>query len=87
MITDEEIRDRICRRLSYDQRFGLSKVNVTVVQREVTLTGAVSSPVARRQVETSASQVPGVLRVNNLLTTQFPKNLKIPSDETCRHWW
>lgn len=63
--SDERIRDDVCHRLTQDPDVDASNVEVTVVGREVTLSGTVPTREQRRQAEDIAEQVGGVSHVQN----------------------
>ena len=65
--SDERIREDINDRLSDDSWVDASEIEVTVANREVTLTGNVDSRNAKRRAEDIAEQVSGVNHVSNNL--------------------
>lgn len=65
--SDERIRDDVSDRLSDDPMVDASDIEVTVSEREVTLSGTVDSRGARRRAEDVAESVSGVSYVQNNL--------------------
>ncbi len=63
--SDERIRDDVCQRLTEDWGVDASNIDVTVANREVTLTGTVPAREQRRRAEDCAEQVAGVSHVQN----------------------
>jgi osmotically-inducible protein OsmY len=63
--SDDRIRDDVCRRLTENPEVDASNIDVDVSNREVTLTGNVSSREQRRKAEDCAEQIPGVSHVQN----------------------
>lgn len=63
--SDERIKDDVCRRLTEDPHVDASNIDVSVSDREVTLTGTVSSREERRKAEDCAEQIAGVSHVQN----------------------
>ncbi len=68
--SDERIRDDINDRLTDDHYLDASDIDVTVKDREVTLTGHVSSRDQKRRAEDVAERVSGVTHVQNNLRVQ-----------------
>ncbi len=65
--SDDRIRDDVNEHLTDDAMIDASEIDVTVQNREVTLTGTVRSRDERRRAEDVAEQVPGVTHVQNNL--------------------
>jgi osmotically-inducible protein OsmY len=65
--SDERIREDVSDRLSDDDMVDASDIEVTVSNREVTLSGTVDSRAARRRAEDCAEAVSGVSYVQNNL--------------------
>src|SRR5215212_6730036 len=65
--SDERIREDLCDRLTDDPRVDASEIEVTVTNREVTLSGTVDSREAKRRAEDIAESVGGVTHVQNNL--------------------
>lgn len=65
--SDERIREDVCERLADDARVDASEIEVTVQNREVTLSGTVRDRGERRWAEDIAESVSGVTHVQNNL--------------------
>jgi CBS domain-containing protein len=65
--SDERIREDVNERLTDDPMIDASEINVTVQNREVTLTGTVRDRNERRRAEDLAESIPGVTHVQNNL--------------------
>ena len=65
--SDERICDDVCDRLSDDHNVDASEIDVSVSDREVTLSGEVESKQAKRYAEDCADSVSGVEHVQNNL--------------------
>jgi len=65
--SDERIREDVCDRLTDDPRVDASEIEVTVTNREVTLSGTVDSREVKRRAEDIAESVGGVTHVQNNL--------------------
>jgi hypothetical protein len=63
--SDERIRDDVCERLTDDPLVDASEIEITVANREVTLSGFVESRQARRRAEDIVEGVSGVGHVQN----------------------
>jgi len=68
--SDDRIREDVCDRLSDDPWVDASEIDVTVSNREVTLSGTVDSREAKRRAEDCVERVSGVTNVNNNLRVQ-----------------
>src|SRR5215212_7366605 len=65
--SDERIREDLCDRLTDDPTVDASEIEVTVTNREVTLSGTVDSREVKRRAEDIAESVGGVTHVQNNL--------------------
>lgn len=65
--SDDRIREDVCDRLSDDSLVDASDIEVSVMGREVTLSGTVQSREERRRAEDCAERVTGVSHVQNNL--------------------
>lgn len=65
--SDDRIREDVCDRLSDDDHVDASDIEVSVSDREVTLSGEVDSKQAKRHAEDCADSVSGVEHVQNNL--------------------
>jgi hypothetical protein len=63
--SDERIREDVCQCLTDDHHIDASDIEVTVNDREVTLTGTVSSRMQKRHAEDLIERLPGVRDVIN----------------------
>jgi hypothetical protein len=63
--SDERIREDVCQCLTDDDHIDASDIEVTVNDREVTLTGTVSSRMQKRHAEDLIERLPGVRDVIN----------------------
>lgn len=79
--TDEDIKMDVVEQLHWDSRVDASRVQVTVVERMVTLEGAVVSQEAREAAADDASGIRGVLAVANQLSVEPPPDPVPPTDE------
>ncbi|HZH51967.1 MAG TPA: BON domain-containing protein [Microvirga sp.] len=68
--SDERIRDDVSDRLTDDPHIDASDIEVTVSNREVTLSGTVNSRFEKRHAEDIAESVSGVTHVQNNLRVQ-----------------
>jgi len=68
--SDDRIYDDVCDRLSDDHHVDASDIEVSVSDREVTLSGEVDSKQAKRQAEDCADSCSGVEHVQNNLRVQ-----------------
>jgi len=68
--SDERIRELVCESLTDDDQIDASRIEVTVNNGEVTLTGSVEDRHAKRDAEDCACSVSGVRDVQNLLRVQ-----------------
>ena len=69
---DERIQDDVSERLAAEPQVGAAQIQVNVTDGEVTLTGTVDSPEARRRAEDIAGSVAGVASVLNNLRVRQP---------------
>ncbi len=65
--SDERIREDVCECLTDDDHIDASDIEVTVTDREVTLTGTVGSRMEKRHAEDLVERLPGVRDVINSL--------------------
>ncbi|HEX2552960.1 MAG TPA: BON domain-containing protein [Microvirga sp.] len=65
--SDERIREDVCERLTHDAYVDASDIEISVANREVTLSGFVDSREAKRRAEDIADHVSGVAHVQNNL--------------------
>lgn len=72
---DQALRDRVIEALKWDSRVDDTKIGVTISERVVTLTGAVSSYAAKLAARNIAHRVPGVLDVADDVIVQAPFHL------------
>ncbi|MFD2740585.1 BON domain-containing protein [Sulfitobacter aestuarii] len=70
--SDTRIYEDVSDRLTEDRHVDASEIEVTVAEREVTLSGLVSSKRAKRQSEDCAESVSGVSHVQNNLRVRDP---------------
>nr|WP_298726826.1 BON domain-containing protein [uncultured Steroidobacter sp.] len=70
--SDERIREDVCEALTSDAEVDASNIEVTVEDREVTLSGAVDSRAQKRRAEDLTESVSGVTQVNNNLRVTAP---------------
>jgi hypothetical protein len=63
--SDERIKEDVCQCLTDDHHIDASEIEVTVTDREVTLTGTVSSRMQKRHAEDLIERLPGVRDVIN----------------------
>ncbi|MFP4162747.1 MAG: BON domain-containing protein [Chitinispirillaceae bacterium] len=78
----EETKKRIIDQLFWDNRVDASGINVEIVDGTVRLFGKVDSRLARQAAETDAHAVPGVTRVDNLLSVvSSHKTGPLPEEE------
>jgi hypothetical protein len=63
--SDERIREDVCQCLTDDDHIDASEIEVTVSEREVTLTGTVTSRMQKRHAEDLVERLPGVRDVIN----------------------
>lgn len=82
--TDEDIKVDVVEQLRWDDRVDASRVQVSVVERLVTLEGAVSSNAARDAALDDASGIRGVLAVANKLQVEPRPSPVPPTDEELR---
>jgi osmotically-inducible protein OsmY len=68
--SDERIREDVSDRLTDDPHVDASEVEVTVQDREVTLSGTVNSRFEKRHAEDIAESVSGVTHVQNNLRVE-----------------
>ncbi|WP_063776639.1 BON domain-containing protein [Microvirga massiliensis] len=68
--SDDRIREDVCERLTSDPWVDASEIEVSVSDREVTLSGMVDSRDAKRRAEDCAESVSGVTHVQNNLRVQ-----------------
>jgi osmotically-inducible protein OsmY len=68
--SDDRIQEDVSERLTHDHHVDASEIEVTVSNREVTLSGTVDSRDARRRAEDIAESVSGVTHVQNNLRVQ-----------------
>lgn len=80
--SDERIREDINDRLTDDAFIDASEIDVTVKDREVTLSGIVSSRQAKRRAEDLAEAVSGVNHVQNNLRVSLGMNSAGPTTNT-----
>ncbi len=81
--SDDRIQDDVCDRLSDDESVDASGIEVSVSEREVTLSGEVDSKQAKRAAEDCAEAVSGVNHVQNNLRVKDSQSQK-DSSETGR---
>jgi uncharacterized protein (DUF2267 family) len=72
--SDERIHEEVCQRLTDDPWIDASEIEVTVSNREVTLSGTVDNRETRRRAEDCAENVQGVAHVQN--------NIRVGRDRT-----
>lgn len=77
----EETKKRIIDQLFWDNRVDASTINVEIVDGTVRLFGKVDSRLAHQAAEADAYAVPGVTRVDNLLSVITPREIKPLSPE------
>ncbi|WP_046863653.1 BON domain-containing protein [Microvirga massiliensis] len=65
--SDDRIREDVCERLTDDPYVDASEIDVSVSNREVTLSGTVDSREAKRRAEDCAERISGVTHVQNNL--------------------
>jgi len=80
-LSDEEIKKKIVDELYWDTRVDASKVQVTVDNGRVTLSGTVPSYTARTRATWDAWNVDGVIWVENNITVRPPPTVTFLSDE------
>ena len=73
--SDDRIRDDVNDRLTDDPHVDASEIEVAVQNREVTLTGTVSTRFEKRHAEDIAESVSGVAHVQNNLRVQQPAGM------------
>jgi hypothetical protein len=84
--SDERIREDVNDRLTDDPHLDASEIEVTVENREVTLSGHVNSRFEKRHAEDLAESVSGVSHVQNNLRVQQPETTgSTGSGTTTRH--
>jgi len=87
--SDERIREDVCERLSEHDEVDASDVEVTVKDREVTLTGTVETRRMKHLAEDIADSISGVEDVHNRISVRKPflKDMadRIMGDETPQH--
>jgi osmotically-inducible protein OsmY len=76
--SDERIREDVNDRLTDDPHLDASEIEVTVQNREVTLSGTVNSRSEKRRAEDIAESVSGVTHVQNNLRVQQPAGMGTP---------
>jgi osmotically-inducible protein OsmY len=81
VISDEEIKVAVIEQLYWDSRVEAAKINVTVKEGEVVLTGSVPSLHARQAAHEDARNVPGAISVDNQTVVEHPEILTAPSDD------
>jgi hypothetical protein len=70
--SDDRIREDVCERLTHDAYVDASDIEITVSDREVTLSGFVDSREAKRRAEDIADHVSGVAHVQNNIRVRRP---------------
>ena len=68
--TDEDLKAEVVEQLRWDDRVDASRVQVTVIDRLVTLEGSVGSEEARTAAGDAASMIRGVLAITNRLVVE-----------------
>lgn len=80
-IADEKIKADVVDQFYWDVRIDASKINVTVENGEVKLTGEVPSFTAKQAVTDDTWAVNGVRFVDNALNVKLPEKMNVPTDE------
>ena len=70
--SDDRIREDVCERLTHDPYVDASDIELSVSNREVTLSGFVDSREAKRRAEDIADHVSGVAHVQNNIRVRRP---------------
>lgn len=82
---DDDIRSAIESHLRWDARVSADELTVMVQNGQVTISGSVTSLIARRAAEAAAAAVPGVRSVINQIRVEPPLDAEPPPDEDIRH--
>ncbi len=80
MRTDELIKQSVVYELSRDTRVDASKVEVTVDDGRVTLTGEAPTLLGKSAATDDALAILGVIEVDNLLVVKYPSSIRVPTD-------
>lgn len=85
-LTDEDIKRDVMEQLRWDSRIITTKIDITVEEGAVTLSGSVPTQRARTAAEQGAQGVKGVHTVHNALDVDFTPadGADLPDDETIR---
>ena len=75
-LTDDAIERQVEQAIGLDPRVGVFDVNIQVLRGVARLEGIVESLEAKRAAGEAAARVPGVRRVDNMLTVEDPRGLK-----------
>ncbi len=80
MRTDELIKQSVVYELSRDTRVDASKVEVTVDNGQVTLTGEAPTLLGKSAATDDALAILGVIEVDNLIVVKYPSSIRVPTD-------
>jgi osmotically-inducible protein OsmY len=80
----EETLRKISEQLYWDSRVDSKKISVEIVDSTVRLNGSTSTNYSKQAAESDVWAVPGVTKVENLITVQIPDSMKIPNDNELR---
>ncbi len=80
MKTDELIKQSVVYELGRDMRVDASKIEVTVDNGRVTLTGEAPTLLGKSAATDDALAILGVVDVDNLIVVKYPSTIRIPTD-------
>jgi osmotically-inducible protein OsmY len=80
MRTDELIKQSITYELARDTRVDASKIEVTVDDGRVTLTGEAPTLLGKSAATDDALAILGVTEVDNLMVVKYPSSIRVPTD-------
>ncbi|MFO7911866.1 MAG: BON domain-containing protein [Desulfotignum sp.] len=80
MKTDELIKQSVVYELARDMRVDASKIEVTVDNGRVTLTGEAPTLLGKSAATDDALAILGVVDVDNLIVVKYPSTIRIPTD-------
>jgi len=80
MRTDELIKQSVVYELSRDTRVDASKIEVTVDDGRVTLTGEAPTLLGKSAATDDALAILGVIEVNNMMVVKYPSSIRVPTD-------
>lgn len=82
--SNEETQRIISDQLSWDSRVDSKKINVEIVDDTVRLSGTAATNYSRLAAESDVWAVPGVTKVENLITVELPDSMKVLNDNEIR---